>query len=92
MTLGAQILLAGHAPQGVTLRHYRDFSILDLWAEIRKLAPIRTNAIQTEAVAATGTENARPADSRGVVLPVVQNTCRKGVKVAATGRIDQPTD
>src|SRR3990172_1745048 len=33
----AQIVLARHAPTGVTLRHYQDFTLFDLWAEIRKL-------------------------------------------------------
>ena len=85
----AQIILARHAPQGVTLKHYQDFSILDLWGEIRKLPPIRATAPGAEAakVAATGTEDGQALASEGVVLPVVQQPGRKGVKVAASDRM-----
>ena len=84
----AQIILARHAPQGVTLRHYQDFSILDLWSEIRKLPPIRTKAAEAEESQATGTDDRHAPTAMGVVLPVVQQPGRKGVKLAATGRID----
>lgn len=33
----AQVVPARHSPQGITLRNYQDFSVFDLWSEIRKL-------------------------------------------------------
>jgi len=36
-----QTILSRHVPQGVTLRHYQDFSVFDLWAEIQKLPRLR---------------------------------------------------
>ncbi len=84
----AQVILARHAPQGVTLRNYQDFGLFDLWSEIRKLPPIRTDA-EAEVARGTGTDG-KPISARGrsVVRPVVQRTGRKGVKRSATGRID----
>ena len=84
----AQIILARHAPAGVTLRHYQDFSILDLWAEICKLPPMRAEAIEAQEARATGTDDRHSPTPSGVVLPVVQQPGRMGVKVAASGRID----
>ncbi len=51
----AQVILARHTPQGVTLKHYQDFTVFDLWAEIAKLpGPPK----ETEAARATGTLDA----------------------------------
>lgn len=40
----AQIVLARHAPQGVTLRNYQDFGVFDLWAEIASCLGRRAGA------------------------------------------------
>jgi integrase len=42
----SQIRLARHSPQGITLRNYQDFSVFDLWAEIRKLPGFPTETGQ----------------------------------------------
>jgi hypothetical protein len=68
----AQIVLARHAPQGVTLRNYQDFSLFDLWAEIAKLPAIRTE-VKAEAASATGTDSRTPK----VSLPVSPRDGRK---------------
>ena len=85
----AQIVLARHAPQGVTLKHYQDFTILDLWAEIRKLPPIRSKrpVDQAETAQATGTDDRQALSSEGVVLPVVQQPGITGANLAASGRM-----
>lgn len=49
----AQVMLARHAPQGVTLRNYQDFGVFDLWAEIRKLPGLKKP--EQDVDAATGT-------------------------------------
>ena len=61
----AQIQLARHSPRGVTLRNYQDFTLFDLWAEIRKLPSIRPPGAEDRA---TGT------GGEGVVGSVV-GTC-----------------
>ncbi len=85
----AQIMLARHAPQGVTLRNYQDFGVFDLWAQIRKLPPIRAEG-EAERLRATGTEHSAPASVRldPVVRPVVQQAGRLGGSLAADGRND----
>ncbi len=60
----AQIRLARHAPRGITLRSYQDFSVFHLWAEIAKLPG--AGCPETAMVRATGT-----GDARGVVRGVV---------------------
>jgi len=87
----AQIALARHAPTGVTLKHYQDFGLFDLWGEIRKLPPIRWTDSEVEFVRATGTDDAvagAPHElNNGVARPVAQNVGRKGGKRSATDRI-----
>ena len=87
----AQIALARHAPTGVTLKHYPDFGLFDLWGEIRKLPPIRWTDSEVEFVRATGTDDAvagAPHElNNGVARPVAQNVGRKGVKRSAADRI-----
>jgi hypothetical protein len=75
----AQIALARHAPTGVTLKNYQDFRLLDLWAEIRKLPPIRWDESKAEVLAATGSCDIRP---QSVARPVAQNIGRKGGKTS----------
>jgi len=78
----AQIMLARHSPQGITMRHYQDFSLFDLWSEIAKLPSIHNDTTsQPDSIRATGTDSA-------VVRPVVLKVGRKGVKRSAVGRID----
>ena len=73
--------LARHAPTGITLRHYQDFRLFDLWGEIRKLPPIRTAAAQPDEAGATGTDGA-------VVRPVVLTVAKRGQTVLTpTGRV-----
>ncbi len=60
----AQLVLARHAPQGVTLKNYQDFGVFDLWKEIRKLPGIHESGPQT--AKKTGTY-----DVQGVVPEVV---------------------
>ena len=55
----AQIMLARHSPQGVTLRNYQDFGLFDLWAEIAKLPAIHCEAAP-DLAKATGTCDIRP--------------------------------
>ncbi len=76
----AQIVLARHAPQGITLKHYQDFSLLDLWAEIRKL-PGPGDCGQTVHALATGTDG-----DRGVVPGVVPTSGPEGQNGASTGK------
>ena len=87
----AQIALARHAPTGVTLRHYQDFSLFDLWAEIAKLPPIRWDVADAEAVRATGTDEAHPhpdpvGNQTPVAPPVALRFGREGVEPSATDR------
>ncbi len=84
----AQIVLARHAPQGVTLKHYQDFSLFDLWVEIRKLPPIRSEAADegAETARATGTDDRQAPLAPDVLRPVARRTGRRGVSVAASGR------
>ena len=77
----AQVALARHAPTGITLRHYQDFSLFDLWGEIEKLPAIRWNQTEAEALRATGTDGANP-----VARPVAQNTFREGEIVSGIVR------
>ncbi len=60
----AQTILARHAPQGVTMKHYQDFAVFDLWAEIQKLPGMTAPA--PGSMKATGT-----CDAGGVVPGVV---------------------
>ncbi len=84
----AQIVLARHAPQGVTLKHYQDFTVFDLWAEIRKLPPTRVESAQADAVRATGTADSAPASEVArVAVRLAVGLDRKGVKRSSTGRI-----
>jgi len=78
-------LLARHAPTGVTLKHYQDFTLFDLWGEIRKLPPMRWTGSEAESVRATGTDDA-------VARPVAQNIGRKGEKASATVRTSSDSD
>ena len=61
----SQVQLARHSPRGVTLRNYQDFTLFDLWAEIRKLPSIQPPGAEDRA---TGTGD------EGVVGSVV-GTC-----------------
>ena len=61
----AQGLLARHAPQGITLKHYQDFSLFDLWSEIEKI-PSPLDGAEVNTAIATGTD-----DSQAVVGNVV---------------------
>lgn len=74
----AQLQLARHAPTGVTLKHYQDFSLFDLWAEIGKLPG--PNGESRQAARATGTE-----DAEGFVHPVVHTPAITSHLVASTG-------
>ena len=74
----AQIALARHAPIGVTLRHYQDFALFDLSAEIRKLPGIKPEA--TQAIPATGTYDVKP-----VVRAVVPTGGTLAAPMAPTG-------
>lgn len=40
----AQIRFTRHAPPGMTIKHYEDFSLFDMWSEIRKQSPIKAEA------------------------------------------------
>ena len=73
----AQLALARHAPQGVTLRNYQDFGVFDLWAEIRKLPGMKREHPNT--AKATGTYD------EGGVVPVVVPTGRRNVLKPASG-------
>lgn len=85
----ARTALSRHASRGVTDRHYTDFRLMDLWAEIGKLPPIRTGAASTS-VRATGTDDAGCESGRGVVArPVALTPVRQGVKLSATGRMER---
>ncbi len=77
--------LARHVPQGVTLEHYQDFGLFDLWAEIRKLPSMRP-VTAAETVRASGTD-----DAQAVVRPVAQEVGGKGVRAAACHRIATET-
>ena len=57
--------LARHAPQGITLKHYQDFSLFDMWSEIEKI-PSPLDGTEVNAAIATGTD-----DSQAVVGNVV---------------------
>jgi len=87
----AQTRLARHSPVGVTFRHYMDYSLLDLWSEIRKLPTIPGKQTQSESVVlqATGTDNARPDP---VVLPVVLMTGKERVSMAGSGSMADDDD
>ncbi len=77
----AQIVLARHAPKGVTFKSYMDFSLIDLWTEIRKLpAPRLTSEIDTQC--ATGTADRA---SSAVARWVAPKDSRRGVNVSAIG-------
>jgi len=52
----AQIALARHSSTGVTLRHYQDFWVFDLWTEIAKLPGPRPPKADEEKIRATGTD------------------------------------
>jgi len=85
----AQIALARHAPTGVTLRHYQDFQLFDLWGEIRKLPPIRWNIPESQVPRATGTCNFRP---NAAAPPVALTIVRKEVKPSEMDRIPNVSD
>ncbi|NOT00223.1 MAG: site-specific integrase [Phycisphaerales bacterium] len=87
----AQITLARHAPTGITLRHYQDFTLFDLRAEIAKLPPTRRPGA-SDALRATGTCDVRPTDSPAVVLPVVLNTGKTAREVAFGGTVRRNGD
>jgi len=74
----AQIALARHSPQGVTLRNYQDFTCLDLSAEIRKLPGIWSEPPQI--LAATGT-----CDSGSVVPQVVPTEGISQLRLTSNG-------
>ena len=48
----AQVVLARHTPQGVTLKHYQDFSVFDLWAEVHRLPSLTAATPIKQAVSA----------------------------------------
>lgn len=79
-----QIALARHAPTGVTLKHYQDFGLFDLWGAIRKLPPIRWIEPKAEFLRATGTCDIGP---NSVARPVALNSGRKGVKASTGGQV-----
>jgi integrase len=70
-----QRALARHADVSVTGR-YRDARLLDLWADVNQLPPIRWTEPQTEALRATGT------DGKKVVPKSAQLNGRSGPKLA----------
>ncbi len=81
-----QIVLARHAQRRVPLRHYQSFSVLDLWAKISRLPPIRTAAAATQVARVTGTDYAK-----SVVRRVAIDDVRRRLKLAAGGRVEAET-
>ncbi len=79
----AQIMLARHTPQGVTLRNYQDFRLFDLWAEICKLPSLLT---EPEAMQATGTYDATCGPG---VVPLSGSDCRDMALIGEKGRLSQ---
>ena len=51
------------------MKHYQDFGLFDLWAEIRKLPPISWTAPETERMRAVGTTDHRPFAPRFAPKP-----------------------
>jgi len=80
----AQIKLARHAPQGVTMRHYQDFGLFDLHAEIAKLPSIRPVAADQQQ-RATGTCERLPVSAGLVVPKVVPRGGKSCPKAAVNG-------
>jgi len=56
--------LAQHSPKGVTERHYQDFGVFDLWAEIQKL-PSMIPAADSDVLRATRTDSEPVTNPRG---------------------------
>lgn len=79
----AQIVLARHAPQGVTMRNYQDFSLFDLWGEISKLPCIRVTVPEAQVLRATGTDDAAPE----LASHLAPGGYRNGPKRTETDRI-----
>ena len=71
------------APQGVTLKHYQDFGLFDLWAEIRKLPGIKPK--ESESFVATGTDEAQ-----GVVPGVAPTGGISRLRVATFDTLAEP--
>ena len=64
---------------------YQDFTLFDLWAEIRKLPPIPKAAQVPQELRATGNDGAVIC-ADNVALPVALRSDRKGVKRSTTDR------
>ena len=76
---------------GVRLKHYQNFGLFDMWAEIAKLPSIRTGAA-SESVRATGTDDAGCESRRGdIALPLALRTVLHRAKRSATGRMGATT-
>ena len=69
------MMLARHAPQGVTLKHYQDFTVFDLWRETGKLHPIRWEVTGNETARATGTDGTAPHAESAVARRVALTGC-----------------
>ncbi len=83
----AQTALARHAPIGVTQRHYQDFTVFDLWAEIEKLpGPAVSGA--AEEIRATGTDGGgrHPEGGSAVAPPVALAPVPSGPQVSSADR------
>ena len=80
----AQIALAHHAPQCVTLRDYQDFGLFDLWAQIARLPPIRAESV-AEAVQATGANDQAVSCRDPASTKTPPNVWPQWVTLAATG-------
>ena len=79
-----QVVLARHAPQGVTLRNYQDFGVFDLWGEIAKLPAIQGGA---EAVRATGTDGGA---CTGACTKTRPGGCKSGRKWPDSAKVMSP--
>lgn len=90
----AQIRLARHAPQGITLKHYQDFSVLDLWAELRKVPGPGDfgGAVRSRATGTDGDAGVAPGvvPTRGPEGQNGSSTGKKGTKSRGGSRQADP--
>lgn len=74
----ARMRLTRHSPSGVTMKHYTDFKLLDLWAEIGKLPdvipPKPVPVAEPEELAATGTHG---KSDKAAKRPRSRRACEK---------------
>ncbi len=78
------MILVRRAPQGVTLKNYQDFGVLNLWAEMAKLPGVQGPG--AEVARATRTDDIVQSDSARPVVPGATPDGCAGALLAVRGR------